>query len=87
MSDDPNKPAPEDDIGPYYRALGAILTVGAVALFVIHAHHNQAFSWIDFGMFCVVGLLILALIRPRFFDSTVKTIADKLPGPFSKSGP
>lgn len=74
----PNVP-PQDDIGPFYRVLGAILAIGALLLLLIRVYNNQLFTWIDFGMLCIVSMMVLALIRPRFFDSTVKTIADKLP--------
>jgi len=76
---DPPKVAPEDDIGPFYRYLGGLLAVAGVCLFLVHAYNRQTISWIDFATLCVIALLVLAMIRPRFFDSTVKTIADKLP--------
>lgn len=75
-----NQPlAPEDDIGPFYKLLAGILTVAACALLVLHGLHDKGLSWIDVGMIAVVGLFVLALIRPTKFDSVMKSIADKLP--------
>jgi hypothetical protein len=70
---------PDEDIGPFYRALGAVLAVGALVMLLIRVNNNYSLTWVDFGMFCVVSLMVLALIRPKFFDAIVKTLADKLP--------
>lgn len=70
---------PEDDIGPFYKTLGAVALLGWVVFILIGAHNNHNVGPMDIGVNVLLLLAILALIRPRFFDSAMKTIADKLP--------
>ena len=68
-----------NDISPAYIVLAVLLGAGGLGLFLLHAWRGKDNSWVDVVMFGIVALLVLALIRPKFFDSTIKTIADKLP--------
>lgn len=70
---------PEDDIGPAYKALAAVLAIAGAGLLLLHAKTGHTSTWIDFGQFAVLALLVLALVRPKAFDGLVKTLADKLP--------
>jgi hypothetical protein len=71
--------SPEDDIGPFYKTLGAISLIGAVVLILFETHTRQGVSTLGVIRFAILLLVCLALIRPRKFDEVVKTIADKLP--------
>lgn len=75
MSDVP----PQDDIGPFYKTIGAICLFAGIGLAFYHEYHDRVFGWVDA---CIVGVLVIAsiaLIRPDKFDAVVKTIADRLP--------
>lgn len=73
------KPLPEDDIGPFYKTLGAISLIGGLVLILLETHHHQGVSALSVIRFGILLLVCLALIRPGKFDEIVKTIADKLP--------
>ena len=70
---------PTDDIGPYYKFIGGALAIGVVVLLGFQVHRGHEINMIDVGILAIIAMLVIALIRPRFFDSTVKTVADKLP--------
>lgn len=70
---------PDKDIGPFYKFIGAVLALGALALFLIHAHQGRDNGWVDLAMAVVLMLFVLALWRPREFDTAMRTLADKLP--------
>lgn len=74
-----NDPLPQDDIGPFYKTLGAISLIGAVILILFETHTRQGVSTLGVIRFAILLLVCLALIRPGKFDELVKTIADKLP--------
>lgn len=70
---------PQDDIGPFYEALGAVALIGAMGLAFLHAYRLHSLTWIDAA---IIGLLVftsIALIRPSKFDLVVKQIAGWLP--------
>lgn len=73
------RPKPEDDIGPLYKFLAVLFSLAAVGLLIIHANAGKDSTWVDVGMMGVVGSMVLALIRPKWFDNFIKSIADKIP--------
>ncbi len=75
---------PEKDIGPFYKLLGAMLAIGALALFLVKANQGKDSSWIDLTMAGIILTFVLALWRPDKFDLLVKTIANKLPSWITK---
>lgn len=70
---------PEKDIGPFYKLIGALLALGALGLFLIHAHIGKDNTWVDLTMAAIILLFVLSLWRPDKFDELIKSIADKLP--------
>src|SRR5262249_28584505 len=68
-----------DDIGPIYIIFAVMMGVGGLAILLIHAWHNVGATWIDVALFGIVAILVIAIIRPKYFKSTMETIADKLP--------
>jgi len=79
------KIAPEADIGPFYKVLSFVLLIGDMVMLVFLARGHHSFGWPDAVIQGIVLLLMLALVRPPRFDAAVKTLADKLPGKFTKS--
>jgi hypothetical protein len=78
---------PEDDIGPFYKVLALFLTLVAGGLLMLNAWRDRASTWTDVGMVGVIGCFVFALVRPKWFDSFAKTIADKIPFvAFKKNG-
>lgn len=75
---------PSDDIGPFYKVLGAIGFLGALAFILMGRRAGAVLSWTDFAVIGILALLVLALIRPKAFDFAVKRIATWLP--FTKYG-
>lgn len=75
----PDEPKPEDNIGPYYQALGALLTIGFIAVIGFQSYNRQVITKLDLILYGIVLVLILALIRPKFLDSIIKNIANWLP--------
>lgn len=73
------KPEPQDDIGPFYKALGGIALLGALVMGVFQVRAGRPIAWPDVVLYGIVAIVVLALIRPRKFDSVIKTMADKLP--------
>lgn len=69
---------PEDDIGPFYKTLGAIALIGMIVFILLGAHNKHNPGPMDIGIGILLLTTILALIRPKFFDIFVKTVADKL---------
>ena len=77
--------APEDNIGPMYKMLGAIVVITDAAMLLIQANHKHEFNMADGVIQVCVFLMVLALLRPKKLDSAVKSVADKLPGiPYTK---
>lgn len=77
-------PDPSEDIGPFYKALGAVGFLGALAFILMGRRSGTPLTWQDFAVIGIIALLVLSLIRPRAFDETVKRIATWLP--FTKYG-
>lgn len=69
----------DESIGMFYKLLGTLLAVGAVVLVGFGISHNHEFGKID-GLL-IGGMLVgaIALVRPQWLDSLIKTVADKLP--------
>lgn len=70
---------PEDDIGPFYKILGALALIGGLVLIILETHTHQGVSTLGIIRFGILMLVCLALIRPNKFDEVVKSLADKLP--------
>lgn len=70
---------PSSDIGPAYQFIAAVLLAVGLGLIVLHAIQKRDLTWIDFGVFVVIALLFLALVRPAGFDNVIKSVADKIP--------
>lgn len=68
-----------DDIGTFYKILGALLVLCVVALVAYGIKVDHQFGKID-GVL-IGGMLVgaMALLRPQWLDSLIKTLADKLP--------
>jgi hypothetical protein len=70
---------PQDDIGPFYKALGALALVAVLVLAALQVKSGRSLGWPDAVIYGIVALVVLALIRPKKFDGAVKTVADALP--------
>jgi hypothetical protein len=68
-----------NDIGPFYRLMGAIVLVGAMVMVGFQVKDKHAFSWPDVALWVIILFLEVMLLRPKKFDNSVKTLADKLP--------
>lgn len=69
----------DSDIGTFYKILGALLVLGVLALVGYGINVNHQFGKIDGAL--IGGMLIgaMALLRPQWLDSLIKTLADKIP--------
>lgn len=67
------------DIGVFYKALGAVLLIAVIGLLGYGISVQHEFGKVD-GLL-IGGMIVgaMALIRPDWLDSLVKTAADKLP--------
>lgn len=67
------------NVGLLYQILGVIALVGLVILDLVATIHGQL-NLITVSLNVILLLVILALIRPAFFNDAMKTLASKLPG-------
>lgn len=67
------------NVGVIYQLLGVIALVGLLVLDVVATTHGQL-NLVIVSLNIILLLVILALIRPAFFNDAVKTLASKLPG-------
>lgn len=67
------------DIGSFYKFLGALMLVAVLGLLGYGISVAHEFGKVD-GLL-IGGMIVgaMALLRPDWLDSLVKTIADKLP--------
>lgn len=78
------KPPPEENIGPYYMAIGAAC-IGAL-VWILHGKTGPT-SWQDIAVYVLLGLLALAFLRPRAFDVVVRRVATALPTKYGGGTP
>lgn len=74
MSDEPSS-----DIGPYWKAIGTLVTVGVLAFVLLGQHSGRPFTWVDVAMMGGMILLLGMIWRPKFLDQWMKDFADWLP--------
>lgn len=67
------------NVGVIYQLLGIVALVGLLVLDVVATTHGQL-NLVIVSLNIILLLVILALIRPAFFNDAVKTLASKLPG-------
>lgn len=67
------------NVGVIYQLLGIVALVGLLVLDVVATTHGQL-NLVIVSLNVILLLVILALIRPAFFNDAVKTLASKLPG-------
>lgn len=80
----PNPDPSTQNIGLFYKVLGAASLVGAIVLGILDGRSTKTLGWADFSILGILVILCLALIRPALFDNLVKLGLSKLP--FGKSG-
>lgn len=73
--------APEENIGPYYKAIG-VACIGAL-VWLLRVKTGET-TWQDVAVYGILGLLALSSLRPRSFDGLVRRVATALP--FTKYG-
>ena len=69
----------EQEIGPYYRLLGAVCLFAALGFAGWKMYSGNAFDWRDIVVLGILVLVVFALIRPKIFDETFRGLMDRLP--------
>jgi hypothetical protein len=69
----------DKNIGPFYAFLGGFALVSAIILYGYQIRLGHVVSKNDLIILCVLVGTCLALLRPRWLDNVIKTVADKLP--------
>ena len=69
----------DESIGAFYKLLGAFLAIAAVLLVGYGIKVDHEFGKIDGLLLGGMLVGVLALVRPGWLDSLIKTLADKLP--------
>lgn len=63
------------DVSPFYKGLGSIVLVADIALLLFQGYNKHAFGLYDVLIQVVLGMVVLALIRPPFFEAAVNKIS------------
>lgn len=69
----------DSGIGVVYQFLGGLAIVGMVVLAILQSYFGRVIGKFEIGVYVLLLITALSLLRPKWFRSVIEYVADKLP--------